>query len=94
MESMQWLMNWFNQNCDGDWEHNNSISISTLDNPGWSFKVNLTDTDDEGKELSIKMFNNDKDWYQIDCDGDTFDAVGDPSKLLLLIDCFRKLIDS
>jgi len=31
METMQWLMNWFSQNCDGDWEHNNNISINTLD---------------------------------------------------------------
>lgn len=29
------LTKWYSNQCDGDWEHEFGIKISTLDNPGW-----------------------------------------------------------
>ncbi|MGT2440121.1 Imm53 family immunity protein [Bradyrhizobium betae] len=45
------LERWYAAQCNGDWEHTYGITIETLDNPGWSFKVELRDT-----YLSGRMF--------------------------------------
>ena len=94
MENIIWLTKWFKENCDGDWEHTNIISITTIDNPGWSFKVDITDTIDEGKKLSIEDLKNNDDWYTITCDGNLFSAYGDLLKLSFLIESFRLMIES
>lgn len=41
---MKRLQDWYASQCNGDWEHTYGISLSTLDNPGWSLKVDLTNT--------------------------------------------------
>jgi|GEM_PF-3181522 len=33
------LTNWYQNQCDGDWEHKYGVSIETLDNPGWIVKI-------------------------------------------------------
>lgn len=38
------LERWYAAQCNGDWEHTYGITIETLDNPGWTFKVELRDT--------------------------------------------------
>lgn len=44
MSILEKLQLWYDQHCDGDWEHSYGISIETLDNPGWSVKIDLTNT--------------------------------------------------
>lgn len=39
------LQAWYLAHCDGDWEHSNGVSISTLDNPGWRVEIALSETD-------------------------------------------------
>ncbi len=41
MESMQQLNQWWQAQCDGDWEHEFGVSIGTLDNPGWIVKIDI-----------------------------------------------------
>ena len=38
------LQRWYRAQCDGEWEHEFGIKIDTLDNPGWTLKVDLVDT--------------------------------------------------
>lgn len=45
-ESMSELWAWLVKTMktdfiDGQWEHTQSITIDTIDNPGWSFKFDL-----------------------------------------------------
>jgi hypothetical protein len=37
-----WLLKWYHDHCNGDWEHGKGIRISTLDipDPGWSISIN------------------------------------------------------
>ena len=93
MDNLEWLMNWFKTNCDDDWEHTYSITIKTLDNPGWSLLIDLTDTEQEGKILHNRILVDDNDWYSIVCDGVTFEAFGDTSKLNVLVKCFRTFVE-
>ena len=38
------LQRWYSAQCGGEWEHAYGIEIGTLDNPGWSVSIDLTDT--------------------------------------------------
>ncbi len=65
IEALKGLQEWFTSQCNGSWEHTYGISITTLDNPGWSFKVELADTRFFGRtfnEVNFKGVDND-DWY-------------------------------
>lgn len=41
---LRWLQAWYANQCDGDWEHQQGIQLETLDNPGWTLRVDLAGT--------------------------------------------------
>ncbi len=88
MDLLKDIQTWYKLNCDGDWEHEYGISISTLDNPGWCLKVDLTNTALEGftfqKEEKITL----EDWYEVKVENDVFIGYGDVDKLEKLIEVF------
>jgi len=94
MESINQLMNWYASNCDDDWEHIFGIKIQTIDNPGWSFKADIVDTEVEGKTTFEESIDDEDDWYSIKGDGKTFKGYGDPKKLGFLLDKFAEFIKS
>jgi Immunity protein 53 len=49
--ALTWLQAWYAARCDGDWEHGYGVAIQTLDNPGWSLRINLEGTMLEGRSL-------------------------------------------
>ncbi|WDZ59746.1 Imm53 family immunity protein [Paenibacillus polymyxa] len=51
MDILTWLQEWYYLHCDEDWEHEERIKITTLDNPGWHIKINLKETELETKNL-------------------------------------------
>ncbi len=53
MDEMRWLINWFKQHCDGDWEYTYGIRIGTLDNPGWRISISIEETELEKKAFDI-----------------------------------------
>lgn len=62
---ISWLQKWFYDNCDGDWEHDQKVIITTIDNPGWSVEINLKDTELEGKYFKkIDDQISENDWIQ------------------------------
>lgn len=38
------LAEWYHAQCDDLWEHRWGISITTIDNPGFALKIELTGT--------------------------------------------------
>ena len=63
MSALKQLEQWYHSQCDGDWEHGDGIEITTLDNPGWAAKINLAETDLEGKPFElIKIKRDENDW--------------------------------
>ena len=94
MESIEWLNNWYRSNCNEEWEQSYGVKIETISNPGWEFSVDLTDTPYEGKTLTEKQLISNTDWYTITCNGITFDAIGDTTKLGVLISLFRKFVET
>ncbi len=91
--SIKWLEEWYQSQCNGDWEHSYGIEIETLDNPGWSVTIDLNETavvlNNSPYELVEVSENN---WYGYSINENIFTASGDPAKLLFLIDLFRKLV--
>lgn len=89
-----WLQNWYESQCDGDWEHGYRVHINTIDNPGWHVSIGLSETELEGLEITYKLEeSSESDWYDIAILKNQYDASGDPSKLTLLSERFRELVE-
>jgi len=94
MDILNWLCNWYKKNCNGDWEHNYGVAIGTLDNPGWSVKIDLVDTPLYGKKLEKRWIeNSDSDWCSVSSDGIFFEAYGDSSKLRFMLEYFKEFVE-
>ncbi len=87
------LMDWFQSQCNDDWEHNHGVTISTLDNPGWYLTVSLKNTTLEGcqmEEVSEGCDPNDDDHWIHCCVADQeFRGACDPNQLPRLIRIFE-----
>ncbi|VHO05290.1 immunity 53 family protein [Candidatus Rhabdochlamydia sp. T3358] len=58
-----WLQQWYQDNCDGDWEHTYGVSLENIDNPGWSLIIDLNETDLEYANFQeIKIDRSEEDW--------------------------------
>ena len=83
------LQIWYHDQCDGKWEHSWGIKINTLDNPGWSIKIDLNETkyeDSVWEDLFID--NGDDDWISCGKESKMFRGIGDPTKLEDILNYF------
>ena len=97
MEILKKLQDWYQSQCNDDWEHQYGVTIDTLDNPGWSLKVDLTGTDLEKKAFSEVAYGVDKDshpesddWVSCQVKEGKFIGFGGPHKLEETIQVFLK----
>jgi hypothetical protein len=90
IDPLDYLVSWYAAHCDGDWEHDSSITIGTLDNPGWRLFVNQVRTELEGRSFDRGLqARSENDWVDIRSDGRIFEAHGGPSNLHELLVAFR-----
>jgi len=95
MSNIEWLQEWYQDQCDGDWEHMYGITISTLDNPGWDIEIDLAETAWSDNTVDFKHVEiNSENWYQVRVVDSKFIASGDLSKLPLLIGFFRSFVET
>jgi hypothetical protein len=91
---INWLSDWYRNNCNGDWEHSYGIKIETLDNPGWSIRIDVKDTFLEKKKFISELIEKDEnDWYDYKLENAQFIANGDPTKLSFLLKLFKKYVE-
>lgn len=89
---IEWLQEWYISHCDGEWEHENGISIGTLDNPGWSLTIYLRDTKLESMVIPyILKEKSEDDWIGYSVDKGLFKAAGGPRNLNEMIEVFKNL---
>lgn len=105
MEILEWIQQWYQSQCDEDWEHDYGIKILTLDNPGWSVTIDLAGTALEALEIPYKLVEGPEtyvdvfgttqtsNWYGFSVKEAQFDAIGDPTKLRFLLETFRRLVE-
>lgn len=93
--TFEWICEWFSSNCNRDWEHDFGLTIETIDNPGWSITIDTAETSTilpDKQWILIEV--NELDWYGYKISNGRFEASGDPKKLQLLLNLFRKDLDS
>lgn len=92
---INWLQQWYINNCDGDWEHENGIHIETLDNPGWSITIDLNGTELEGIEIPYTLTEeSDEIWIGYSIANNIFKGVGSAGELNNLIEIFKAISES
>lgn len=77
------LQSWFRSQCDGEWEHDCGIELSTLDNPGWRLQVNLANTSLQNFSFAAHQDRDDDatEWLRAWRDATTFHAACGPTRL-------------
>ncbi len=89
-DDLNWLLQWYNGQCDGDWEHGNGIKIGTIDNPGWYLKVSIYETELEKKDFQITDINRtENDWVYCSIKDTLFQGFGGPFNLPEILSIFR-----
>lgn len=79
---------WYDSHCDGDWEHDWRVRISTLDNPGWDVRVNLDDTETPNALERVDVERGPNDWYSCWVRERVFYGVGGPANLAAILELF------
>ncbi len=92
--TLTWLQAWYATQCDGDWEHGAGISIGTLDNPGWTVRIDLADTEASGRILDhIEIHRSEHDWVNLWVVDDRFEIACGPLNLGEALHEFRLWIE-
>lgn len=87
------LEDWFLSTCNGDWEHDWGAQIHTLDNPGWSLKVNLEGTELEERTFhEIKVDRDENDWLRCWVEKKFFYGCGGPKNLSEILRLFTEWV--
>jgi hypothetical protein len=93
--ALRWLQDWYLEQCDGDWEHQDGVKIRTLDNPGWSLEIDLTGTDLENRSYTkTKVDRTEHDWIVSEVLDGKFRMACGPLNLLEAIETFRSWVDA
>lgn len=86
-----WLQAWYAVNCDGEWEHGYGVSMETLDNPGWSVKIEVRGTELEGRSYAgVDVERGDHDWIKATVEDGAFRAYCGPLNLGEALTAFRR----
>jgi Immunity protein 53 len=93
---LDWLMGWYKKQCNGDWEHTYGVQICTMDNPGWSLKIDLANTPLSGRELSrfrvACNYGHETEWWTCWTENNQFRGAGGPAQLGAMISKFRSWV--
>ncbi len=94
MEILDWIQHWFKNNCDGNWEHNDGIQITTIEKPGWDVEIDISNTSIANIHIPwILNENGAQDWYGVKIENQKFNASGDAGKLKFLLNLFKEMIE-
>ncbi|HLP69831.1 MAG TPA: immunity 53 family protein [Rhizobium sp.] len=89
MDAVSRLCAWYERQCADDWHEDHGIRIDTLDNPGWSLKVDLKGTPLCEKDFQeLRAERSDRDWITVRKNGDTFEGFCSPKALNEMIRVF------
>src|SRR5436309_1348331 len=88
--SLPFLQSWYQQQCNGFWEHSYGVTIETLDNPGWMVTVDLTETPLERATMEpVRRERSPRDWLVCEVAQRQFRGQGDSQKLSEILTIFQ-----
>jgi hypothetical protein len=87
------IQDWYLRQCNGEWEHAHGITIETLDNPGWTVRIDLSGTPWE-KSIwpTLDRQRAPDEWVFCAKDGAQFFGRGDPGKLDFILAYFLEQV--
>lgn len=90
MNAIEFLQHWYAAQCNGDWEHEYGITVSTLDNPGWRVSISLVGTALFGVSMNeIRTELAPDNWMVCFLRDGEFQGCGDPTKLESILCVFQ-----
>jgi hypothetical protein len=96
LDNFSWLEDWYTAQCNGDWEHQHGVKIDTLDNPGWTVRIDLNGT--KYSEIQNWQFVDDRapevEWIFCEIKDGVFVGHGGPKELGRMLQIFRKWIEN
>lgn len=93
-DDLLWIITWYHDQCDGDWENENGIRIGTLDNPGWYLSVSIRGTLCEAKEFKdIIVERSENDWFHCFVRDGKFEGPCGPFNLMEVLQIFRNWVE-
>lgn len=103
-DNLNWLSQWYLAQCNTDWEHSYGVKIDTLDNPGWSIKIDLINTDMHGRTFEpvkhgepsddLEEWRQTGSWCDARIEGDTFHVACGPLDLSASVAVFRRWVEA
>lgn len=95
MDLLAGLQDWYASQCNGDWEHQYGISLTSLDNPGWWIKIDLAGTSLQSRTFETLIENVDADhfstadrWLHCRVENNVWHGAGDETKLPVILRAF------
>lgn len=94
-DNLEWLETWYQQQCNGEWEHSQGVHLDTLEREGWQLTIDLQGTSAENMPpQKIALDSSGGDWIDCHLSSRRFQGAGDPRKLEQIIGIFRKWVDA
>ena len=92
-QALRGLQAWYQEQCNGDWEHQYGVKIETLDNPGWDVSIDLHGTRMVTVRFEeVHIERSETDWVRCRVRDATFEGFGGPSNLVEVLELFLKWV--
>jgi hypothetical protein len=89
MSNVYKLCKWYESQCTDEWHEDHGIKIDTLDNPGWSLKIDLESTKLLERNFDeLKVDRSERDWFVARKNGGVFEVFGGVANLDEMIGAF------
>src|SRR5688572_18727386 len=83
------IQNWYESQCDEDWEHQFGVRIDTLDNPGWSLEIDVAETSLAHRQfLRVEIRTSEREWLVCEVSEGKFRSFGGPHMLGRMLRAF------
>lgn len=94
-DNLEWLEDWYQRQCDGDWEHNQGLRLESLRRPGWRLTINLEGTTaQDAVPNHLSLDTSGEEWINCSISADRFEGAGDPRRLEQIIGIFRRWVEA
>lgn len=94
-DALYLLQRWYVSRCDDEWEHSYGVTIDTLDNPGWTLRIDVIGTTLESTTREwTKLARSEHDWVHWRVQDDRYEAACGPTNLNEAILTFLDLVDT
>lgn len=90
VDDFKWLESWYFSQCDGDWEHEYGVKITTTETQGWCVNIDLLGTELEGKNFeNVNIKIDETNWIKCMVKNNKFEGFGGKVNLLEVLHLFR-----